>query len=117
MKSPKKDKQAIKQRKMFEEEKQKLATLFLEEIDETINHGKVADLASPTGGIKIIWSKKLNSTAGRANWRREALRSKNADGTVTTTSYRHHASIELAEKVINDEGKTPTPPRPILTAS
>ena len=59
-------------------------------------------MAESAGGIKIVWSKKLNSTAGRANWKREALRTQNADGTFTTT-YRHHASIELAEKVIDDE--------------
>jgi len=62
-------------------------------------------MAKSAGGIQIIWSKKLNSTAGRANWKREALRSKPADGSTssaTTTTYRHHASIELAEKVIDD---------------
>lgn len=62
-------------------------------------------MAEPTGGIKIVWSKKLSTTAGRANWRREGLRSKDADGTLSTLlSYHHHASIELAEKVIDDEG-------------
>ncbi len=62
-------------------------------------------MAESAGGIQIIWSKKLNSTAGRANWKREALRSKPADGSTSsapTTTYRHHASIELAEKVIDD---------------
>ena len=60
-------------------------------------------MADSTGGIRVIWSKKLSSTAGRANWRREAIRSKNADGSIRDTTYRHHASIELAEKVIDDE--------------
>lgn len=62
-------------------------------------------MAESTGGIRIIWSKKLSSTAGRANWRREAVRSKSGDGTVCTTTHRHHASIELAEKVIDDEDR------------
>jgi hypothetical protein len=103
-KGPKIDKRAAKQRKAFNEKKYELATSFLNELDQTINDGKVSALASSAGGIHIIWSKKLNSTAGRANWRREAFKPKSTDGTVITTSYRHHASIELAEKVIDDEG-------------
>jgi len=62
-------------------------------------------MAESAGGIKIMWSRKLNSTAGRANWKRETLRSKPVDGSTssaTTTTHRHHASIELAEKVIDD---------------
>jgi predicted SprT family Zn-dependent metalloprotease len=51
--------------------------------------------------VKIIWSKKLNSTAGRASWKRECSRTKMPDGTIDKT-YKHFASIELAEKVIDD---------------
>ena len=61
-------------------------------------------MSQSTGGIQVIWSKKLCSTAGRANWRREAIRSKDADGLVSNVTHRHYASIELAEKVIDDEG-------------
>ncbi|KAA6408960.1 MAG: hypothetical protein FRX48_07304 [Lasallia pustulata] len=92
-------------RKEFNLKKHDLATAFLQELDETVANGQVASMASSAGGIHIVWSKKLNSTAGRANWKRETLRSKSADGTVMTTSYRHHASIELAEKVIDDEDR------------
>ena len=76
-------------------------------------------MADSTGGIRIIWSKKLSSTAGRANWRREIIRSKNADELVSNTCHRHHASIELAEKVIDDEGQlspNPTSLRDKLTS-
>lgn len=105
MKSPaKRDKKIIEKRKLFNNEKGKLATDFLAEVDEIITNGQVAAMAHSTGGIHIIWSKKLSSTAGRANWRREAICSKNADGTVSNTTHRHHASIELAEKVIDSEG-------------
>ena len=105
-KSPaKKDKQAIQKKKLFDEKKNDLAVSFLQELDQRIGNRQVSSLASSTGGIHIVWSKKLNSTAGRANWRRETLRSKNAEGVVVATSYRHHASIELAEKVIDSEGK------------
>ena len=103
-KSPRKrDRGAIERRKAFNEKKHSIAQEFLMTLDEKVAQGKVAAMAESAGGINIVWSKKLNSTAGRANWKREALRSKNADGTSATT-YRHHAFIELAEKVIDDEG-------------
>ncbi len=91
-----------------------VATSFLEDLDKKITNEQVAALAASTGGIKIIWSKKLTSTAGRAHWRRENLRVSNVQEgpdetilpttTTATTSFRHHASIELAEKIIDDEG-------------
>ena len=105
-KSPAKiDKTILEQRKLFKERREELAIAFLAEIDRTITSGQVASMADSTGGIRIIWSKKLSSTAGRANWRREIIRSKNADAFVSNTVHRHHASIELAEKVIDDEGQ------------
>lgn len=66
--------------------------------------GRVGVLAESAGGVKVVWSKKLHSTAGRANWKRETLVSRDPAGEGTRI-YRHHASIELAEKVIDDEGK------------
>lgn len=103
--SAKKDKKLFEQRKLFDDKKHELATAFLAEVDRTITNGQVASMAQSTGGIQIIWSKKLSSTAGRANWRRDAIRSKNADGVVSNTTHLHYASIELAEKVIDDEGQ------------
>lgn len=94
----KKSRAVIDAKKDFENRKHQLAEDFLTELDRTITEGKVQELAS--GGVKFIWSKTLNSTAGRANWRREKMRM--SDGT-TDITYRHHASIELAEKVIDDE--------------
>ncbi|KAL8936868.1 MAG: hypothetical protein Q9216_004711 [Gyalolechia sp. 2 TL-2023] len=105
-KSPvKKDKQAADRRKSFNEKKYALAASFLEELDQTIVKGQITALAESTGGVRLMWSKKLQSTAGRANWKRETSRTKNADGTVSATTYRHHASIELAEKVIDAEDR------------
>ena len=101
----KKDKKVIEKRKAFDETKHDLAMCFLNEVDLAIGNGQISALAEPTGGIKIIWSNKLSSTAGRANWRKETVRSKNADSTELMTINRHHASIELAEKVIDDEGR------------
>ncbi|KAL9130924.1 MAG: hypothetical protein Q9217_001027 [Psora testacea] len=97
------DRAVIARRKAFDAKKHELATSFLAEVDQTIANSQVSRLAESTDGIRIVWSKKLSSTAGRANWRREAIRHKASDGTVSVTTYRHHASIELAEKVIDDE--------------
>ncbi|KAL8694012.1 MAG: hypothetical protein Q9218_001250 [Villophora microphyllina] len=105
-KSPTKPgKQAAQRRKAFNERKIELAVSFLGELDRTIADGQIAKLTESTGGVRFVWSKTLQSTAGRAKWRREAIRSKDADGTVSSTCYRHHASIELAEKVIDDEDR------------
>ena len=105
VKSPaKKGKETVSKRKAFDNKKHDLATSFLAEIDRTIAGGQVSALAQSTGGIKLVWSKKLTSTAGRANWRREVLRSKGLDGSVSTITHCNHASIELAEKIIDDEG-------------
>ncbi|KAM0324529.1 hypothetical protein ACHAQA_007914 [Verticillium albo-atrum] len=90
-------------KKAFEQSRHQLAETFLAELDDTILHGQLKELANPTGGVKIEWSKKLNTTAGRANWRKETVRSRPAGSTESVTTYRHHATIELAEKVIDDE--------------
>ncbi|KAL9043040.1 MAG: hypothetical protein Q9180_000162 [Flavoplaca navasiana] len=103
-KSPSKaDMEAAERRKAFNKNKYELGAAFLGELDQKIVDGQITRLAEPTGGVQLLWSKKLQSTAGRANWRREAIRSK--DGEVTSTTYRHFASIELAEKVIDDEDR------------
>ncbi|KAB8664824.1 hypothetical protein FH972_026248 [Carpinus fangiana] len=85
-------------KKAFEAIKHSTATTFLATLDATISDGEIARLTASTGGIQIVWSKKLTSTAGRAHWRREALRTPSAPPT-----HRHVASIELAEKVIDCE--------------
>ncbi|OLN87704.1 HMG box-containing protein C19G7.04 [Colletotrichum chlorophyti] len=90
-------------KRSFEKRKHDVAQAFLHELDDRITEGKLQTLAESTGGIKINWSTKLNTTAGRANWRRETVRTKNPDGTDKSVTHRHHASIELAEKVIDDE--------------
>lgn len=107
-KSPaKRDKKVIEARKAFALSKHELATSFLHELDEKITSGQVLKLTESTGGVTIIWSKTLQTTAGRANWRREArysARNVNSEGPPKPI-YRHFASIELAEKVIDDEDR------------
>ncbi|KAF3801072.1 HMG box-containing protein C19G7.04 [Colletotrichum gloeosporioides] len=91
-------------KRSFEKTKHDLAQAFLRELDDNITQGKLQSLAESTGGVQIKWSAKLSTTAGRANWRRETVH-KVADGIEKSVTHRHHASIELAEKVIDDENR------------
>ncbi|GAB7356342.1 hypothetical protein MBLNU459_g7133t1 [Dothideomycetes sp. NU459] len=92
----------VEAKKGFESQKLHICEAFLAELDREVTGGKIFELSSLTGGVKFVWSKTLNSTAGRACWRRETIKERSLDGT-TATTYRHHASIELAEKVIDNE--------------
>ena len=98
----KKTKAELLAKKEFEARKHRVAEDFFSELDDKVTQGRIHELATSTGGVKFIWSKTLNSTAGRANWRRETTKTKKLDGTVEV-DHKHHASIELAEKVIDDE--------------
>ncbi|KAH7095278.1 SprT-like family-domain-containing protein [Paraphoma chrysanthemicola] len=92
------------QRKAFAERKHAMAEAFLEELDITIADGQIRELSRLTGGIKLVWSRTLKTTAGRANWKREQIRVRTGPLPVDfRTEIRHHCSIELAEKVIDDE--------------
>ncbi|KAF7550108.1 hypothetical protein G7Z17_g5952 [Cylindrodendrum hubeiense] len=102
--SPKKAPKA-ETKKAFGARKHALAESFLAELDQDITQGRIAELAESTGGVKLVWTKTLNTTAGRASWRRETIRTRQADGTQVSVEYKHHASIELAEKVIDDENR------------
>lgn len=102
----KKDVANRKTKKAFSEKKHAIAETFLAEIDQALTDGRISSLAASTGGIKIIWSKKLNTTAGRASWKLETVRNLRAvEGGVLPLTHRHHATIELADKVIDDEDR------------
>ncbi|CAI6095401.1 unnamed protein product [Clonostachys chloroleuca] len=103
--SPVKASPTKKEKKTFDDAKQALASAFLKELDTKITDGKIEELAASTGGVKLNWSRTLNTTAGQAKWKRDTIKTKKADGTVLDVIYKHHASIELAEKVITDEDK------------
>ncbi|KAF3763797.1 hypothetical protein M406DRAFT_262431 [Cryphonectria parasitica EP155] len=89
-------------KKAFSESKQEVASSFLQELDERITKGRISELSASTGGVRIEWANKLNTTAGRANWRRETARKKGKDGVIISEEHKHHASIELSTKVIDD---------------
>ncbi|KAG5930567.1 hypothetical protein E4U42_006655 [Claviceps africana] len=92
-------------KKSLQAAKQSLAVAFLSELDEKVTKGRIAELTKATGGVQLNWTRSLNTTAGRANWRRETVRDKQSDGKVVHEEFRHHASIDLAEKVIDAETK------------
>jgi predicted SprT family Zn-dependent metalloprotease len=101
---PREDKKKA-QKKAFETVRQALAEDFLSELDLRVTDGQIAKLCDSTDGVKIVWTKSLQTTAGRANWRRETVRTEQADGSVAAETHKHHASIELADKVIDDENR------------
>lgn len=118
-----KQREEMQARKDFNASKHALAASFLKQLDQRITQGTLSSMTASTGGINLNWSNKLNSTAGRANWRREAVRSpldispsklpftnQAQHGTTATTqspeknasvTYRHIATIDLATKVID----------------
>ena len=91
-------------RKTFEKNKEALASSFLKLLDHEITRGELAKLSASTGGVRLIWTKSLNTTAGRANWKRETIRVAAASGG-PQKHHKHHASIELASKVITTESR------------
>ncbi|KAH0544001.1 hypothetical protein FGG08_001768 [Glutinoglossum americanum] len=97
-------------KKAFKERKHDLAREFLSELDDRVSGGQIASITASTGGVKLIWSKKLTTTAGRANWKKEKIAKLVTDEALRnigsqSVAYRHIASIELAEKVIDDENR------------
>jgi len=106
-------------KKAFEATREATATAFLAELDARITDGAIAKLTDSTGGVKLVWSNKLNTTAGRATWKCETVRPKvvalaapvnsissSIPSTILlpaatpTPTHHHHATIELASKVI-----------------
>ncbi|KAF2214383.1 hypothetical protein CERZMDRAFT_83087 [Cercospora zeae-maydis SCOH1-5] len=109
----KRSKSELQARKDWEIRKISLAQSFLDELDQTITQGRIAALAASTGGVQIIWSKTLNSTAGRANWRRETTKSHHSSNNsnptkATVTTHKHFATIELASKVLTYSSQAET---------
>lgn len=98
----------------FDTHKYSLATAFLSLLDARLTSGRLSQLTASTGGIKLIWSKTLNTTAGRANWKKESIttrlckqqkqqkQQKDEKGEENEKKeVKHHASIELATKVLS----------------
>ncbi|KAK3496090.1 SprT-like family-domain-containing protein [Neurospora crassa] len=96
-------------RQAFDTHKHSLATHFLSLLDARLASSRLSALTASTGGIKLVWSKTLNTTAGRANWKKESITTntrlpsfsgaKQEGGKEVVV--KHHASIELATKVLS----------------
>jgi len=89
----------IETRKTFDSQKESMAQSFLEILDRKIANSSLSALAQSTGGVRLVWSKTLNSTAGRASWKKVTARS------ASDTIVHHHATIELAAKVLTGEAQ------------
>ncbi|KAJ5659558.1 hypothetical protein N7507_006009 [Penicillium longicatenatum] len=93
---------AAKARRLsFDNKKAEFAKTFLHVLDQAVAEGKVTQLAEKTGGVEIVWSKTLQKTAGRAQWR--GINTRDSNGRQIPGSVVHHAKIELAERIIDDE--------------
>ena len=72
----------------FNVEKVYTAKEFFRELDKKLTGGQIGDLTACTGGVKILWNKRLTKTAGLADCKRGLYPS---------------ATIELSEKIIDDQ--------------
>jgi hypothetical protein len=94
----------------FNARKKQLAEDFFKTIDEKVGKGEISQKTAATGGVKIVWSKTLRTTAGTAKWRAEKLQNISASAAMehplSTARVRHHATIELAEKVVDSQGSS-----------
>lgn len=103
-----KKKAALVRKKSFDNKKAQIADEFLKILDEAVSGGQIQKLAEETGGVRIIWSKNLLTTAGRANWKREKIGKESRiseSGSEPSTLIKQHATIELAERIIDSEDR------------
>ena len=105
-------KKALAQAKLsFQATRHATAQSLLTHLDMHITSGKLSALSATTGGVQILWSKNLRSTAGRANWRRTVTKPPPGPPAAAKASrelaplIQHYASIELAEKVIDSDAR------------
>lgn len=61
--------------------------------------GKLAASTKNMGGVKVVWSTRLRTAAGRAHWTR--VKGRPLD---TADEEQHNLKIELSTKIITDEG-------------
>lgn len=90
--------QINKAKKAFLETRERIAIGLVRAIDEQVMGGKLAASTSATGGIKLEWSTRLRTAAGRAHWSRAKSRS------LGQTEEQHNLKIELSTKIITSEG-------------
>lgn len=85
------------ERKAFVQVREKLAEDLVRRIDQKVMRGKLATATSTTGGIKLEWSTRLRTAAGKAHWTRVKCPS-------DRNEEQHNLKIELSSKIITNEG-------------
>jgi len=60
--------------------------------------GKLSASTSTTGGVKLEWSTRLRTAAGRAHWSRAQ------SPPLGQAEEQHNLKIELSTKIITSEG-------------
>ncbi|KAL2829002.1 SprT-like family-domain-containing protein [Aspergillus cavernicola] len=106
-------KAALARKKSFDGRKAAFAETFFKVLDDAVSGGEVQRRSADTGGVRIVWSKTLQTTAGRASWKRDrstadssSLRSSSSSNeTPPLSSTKNFATIELAERIIDDEDR------------
>lgn len=79
----------------FDKQKGAVASSFFAELDKEITKGEVSEFFAPTGGVKLVWSSQLVTTAGRTECKREVSVSTGAE-------VRYRCSIKLGTNIIDD---------------
>ncbi|KAI2634573.1 hypothetical protein GGS21DRAFT_518432 [Xylaria nigripes] len=104
-----------KAKKAFDAIKGDLACSFLQELDWAITDGKLGKMTESTGGLRIVWSNKLLTTAGRASWKSKTKSPKgppsqqpssappSSQPAAAKSIVEHYARIDLATKVLSNE--------------
>jgi hypothetical protein len=93
--------QINKAKKSFLQTREQLALDLVRDIDEKVMGGQLSASTSTTGGVKLEWSTRLRTAAGRAHWSR--MKSSPL-GKTEQTEEQHNLKIELSTKIITSEG-------------
>jgi hypothetical protein len=76
-----------------------MALDLVKEIDEKVMGGRLSTSTASTGGVRMEWSSRLRTYAGRAHWTK--VRSRPLD--TAPDKDQHNLRIELSTKIITDE--------------
>jgi hypothetical protein len=87
-----------KAKKAFLQVREQLALDLVREIDDKVMGGELSTSTTTTGGVKLMWSTRLRTAAGRAHWTKiksHPLGDQAKD--------QHNLKIELSTKIITNE--------------
>ena len=83
----------------FLQAREQIALDLFQEIDDKVMGGKLSASTTTTGGVKLEWSTRLRTAAGRAHWTR--VKSCPLGDEIKE---QHNLKIELSTKIITTEG-------------